>query len=141
MSEHRAGVLLHDALERQTTADLRLLGVGLILLAGEAMYTFVYERRLTVIRVFAKSSEYIMPVTADDFFDADERWRDFSRRRKLNAFKGLVLYKSVYFMIALSALSLEALLAGFVVLTLFKHYAWMKLLNQTVRHPPHLPEH
>ena len=59
------------------TGSLTLMPIGFVLLAGEAMYTFVYERRLTVIRVYAKSSEYISPVAEDDFYRKDEAWSDF----------------------------------------------------------------
>jgi phosphatidylglycerophosphate synthase len=118
--------------------SLLLMPIGLILLAGEAMYTYVYERRLTVIRVFAKSSEYINPTSADDLYRRDERWRDFPRRKKVNAFKGLVQYKSVYFMIGLSYLSADMLFAGVVVLMIYKHYSWIKLLVRTVNRPPQL---
>ena len=120
------------------TGNLALMPIGLVLLAGEAMYTFVYERRLTVIRVYAKSTEYINPVTEDDFYRKAEAWSDFSRARKLRAFKGLVFYKSVYFMIALSFISPTLLLWGVVVLAAYKHYAWIKLLVRTVNHPPRM---
>jgi phosphatidylglycerophosphate synthase len=113
-----------------------LFPLGLVLISGEAMYTYVYERRLLVIRVFAKSSEYINPVTENDLYRKDERWRDFPIRKKVNAFKGLIQYKSVYFMIAISILSPQALLAGVVVLTVYKHVAWIKLVVRTLNRTP-----
>lgn len=117
-----------------------LLPLGLMLVAGEAMYTYVYERRLTVIRVFAKSSECIWPTYPDDLYDRDEHWRNFPFKKKVNAFKGLIQYKSVYFMIALGHLSSDALFAGFVVLTAYKHYAWLKLIVRTVNNPPQVAQ-
>jgi phosphatidylglycerophosphate synthase len=113
-----------------------LAQVGMVLLAGEAMHTYVYERRLTVIRIFAKSTEYINPTSPNDLYRKDEAWRDFPRRKQLNAFKGLIQYKSVYFMIALSAVSTQALVAGLLVLTAYKHFAWIKLLVRAVMRPP-----
>jgi phosphatidylglycerophosphate synthase len=113
-----------------------LFPIGLALMAGEAMYTYVYERRLLVIRLYAKSSEYIDSATADDLYGKDEDWRDFSVRKKFNAFKGLIQYKSVYFMIALSWFSASVLFAGIILLTAYKHYAWLKLLVRTVIRPP-----
>jgi phosphatidylglycerophosphate synthase len=113
-----------------------ILPLGLTLLAGEAMYTYVYERRLTVIRVFAKSSEYINPTHANDLYRRDEPWRDFPAAKKLNAFKGLIQYKSVYFMIALSLLPADFLMGGLVLLAVYKHFAWIKLLVRTVNRPP-----
>jgi phosphatidylglycerophosphate synthase len=118
------------------TRDPWLFPIGLLLMSGEAMYTFVYERRLLVIRLFAKSSEYINPTTGNDLYRKDEPWREFPARKKLNAFKGLIQYKSVYFMIALSILSPRALFSGVVLLTAYKHYAWIKLLMRTVNRPP-----
>jgi phosphatidylglycerophosphate synthase len=115
-----------------------LAHVGMVLLAGEAMHTYVYERRLTVIRIFAKSTEYINPTSPDDLYRKDEAWRDFPRRKQLNAFRGLIQYKSVYFMVALSILSTQALLAGLLVLAAYKHFAWIKLLVRTVMRPPRM---
>jgi len=120
------------------TPNRWLAYIGMVLLAGEAMHTYVYERRLTVIRVFAKSSEYINPTAPDDLYRKDEAWRNFTRHKQLNAFKGLIQYKSVYFMIALSFISTQALFAGLVVLTAYKHFAWMKLLVRTVTRPPRI---
>jgi phosphatidylglycerophosphate synthase len=115
-----------------------LFPIGLALMAGEAMHAYVYERRLLIIRLYAKSSEYIDSTGADDLYAKDEPWTDFSLRKKLNAFKGLILYKSVYFMIALSWLSANVLFAGVIVLTAYKHYAWLRLLIRTVIHPPRI---
>ena len=120
----------------QRTGEMWLLTLALVLVAGEGMYTFVYERRLTVIRVFAKSSEYITPTSVEDFYERGERWSELPRSKKIKALRGLVLYKSAYFMIAISLISAEALVAGLVLLTAFKHYTWMKLLLRTVNKPP-----
>jgi len=113
-----------------------IMPLGVALMAGEAMYTYVYERRLTVIRGFAKSTEYINPTSPNDLFRQDEKWRDFPSGKKVNAFKGLIQYKSVYFMIAISYLPAAVLLAGLVVLTAYKHVAWMRLLVGTINRPP-----
>jgi phosphatidylglycerophosphate synthase len=112
--------------------------IGLVLVSGEAMYTYVYERRLTVIRVYAKSTEYINPTAPTDLYRKDERWGDFEPKRKINAFKGLIQYKSVYFMMLLAFVSSSVLLAGVVLLMAYKHYAWIKLLMKTVNRPPQL---
>jgi len=116
-----------------------ILPISLVLLSGEAIYTYVYERRLTVIRVFAKSSEYINPTTAEDFYEKGQPWTALSRTRRLKTLKGLIQYKSVYFMIVVSYLPAAVLFAGLVLLTAFKHYSWAKLLNHTLKNPPKLP--
>ena len=99
---------------------------------------FSLADRVGVIRVFAKSSEYINPTSANDLYRKDEAWRDFPRRKQLNAFKGLIQYKSVYFMIALSVVSTQALLGGLLLLAAYKHFAWIKLLARTVMRPPRM---
>lgn len=110
--------------------------VGMVLVSGEAMYTYVYERRLVAIRLFAKSDMHIKPTAADDTYRFDEGWRDFSRTKKLKALRGTLHYKSAYFVILLSALSAEALLAGVVALTAYKHYSWFRLMSLTLSAPP-----
>jgi phosphatidylglycerophosphate synthase len=120
------------------TGNPYLFIIGLVMVSGEAMYTYVYERRLTVIRVYAKSTEYINPTADTDLYRKDELWRDFPSKKKVNAFKGLIQYKSVYFMILLALVSSQLLLAGVVVLMVYKHYAWIKLLMKTVNRPPQL---
>ena len=115
-----------------------VLPISLVLLSGEAIYTYVYERRLTVIRIFARSSEYINPATEDDFYSKGAAWRDLTPAQRLRVLKGLIQYKSVYFMIALSYGPPAVLLAGLIVLTAFKHYSWGTLLMRTVLNPPKL---
>jgi phosphatidylglycerophosphate synthase len=117
------------------------LPIGLALMAGEAMHTYAYERRLLVIRVHAQSKESISGVSSDDVYRREERWSDFSAKRKMNALRGLIQYKSAYFMVALAAVSHDALFAGVAVLTIYKHYDWIALITNTVVHPPRLRSH
>jgi phosphatidylglycerophosphate synthase len=113
-----------------------ILPLGLFLVAGEGMYTFAYERRLLVLRVHAKSTERATEMSSDDLFVHGERWSNFSPKRKLNALRGLVQYKSVYFMIVLAYISNTLLFAGLVVLAAYKHYDWARLVVRTIRRPP-----
>jgi phosphatidylglycerophosphate synthase len=94
--------------------------ISLLLLSGEAIYTFVYERRLTVIRVHAKSTEFIKPVAEDDFYQRGQTWGQLSKAQRRKALTALIQYKSVYFMIGLSYLPPPALFAGLVVLAAYK---------------------
>lgn len=121
-----------------TRWDVWTLPVGLTLMAGEAMHTYVYERRLLVIRVHAQSKESISGVTPDDIYFRGERWRDFSWKRKRNALIGLIQYKSAYFMMALAFVSVHALFAGVLILTAYKHFDWIRLVTRTVMRPPQL---
>jgi phosphatidylglycerophosphate synthase len=111
--------------------------LGLFLMAGEAMYTYAYERRLLVIRVHAKSTESISGTTDDDKYVTGQLWRDFPTRKKVMAVYGLLQYKSVYFMVALSLVSPDALFAGVVVLAVYKHFDWIRIINQTVQRSKH----
>ena len=121
-----------------TRWDEWTLSLGLTLMAGEAMHTYAYERRLLIIRVHAKSRESITPRTVDDLFRHGEGWRDFSSTRRRKAIIGLVQYKSVYFMIALALVSVDALFAGVVLLAVYKHFDWIRLITRTVNRPPQL---
>jgi len=120
------------------TASPAVLFLGMLLVAGEALYTYVYERRLLVIRVFAKSDMRPTKTTSDDLYSHGEKWADFSLRRRVNVLKGLIPGKSTLLMIALSAISAELLIAGLVCLTAYRHFAWLRLLVDTVYHPPPL---
>jgi phosphatidylglycerophosphate synthase len=115
-----------------------VLPISLVMLSGEGIYTYVYERRLTVIRVFAKSSEYINPTTDDDFYQKGHAWRQLSKVQQMKALRGLIQYKSVYIMIALSYLPGFVLFAGLVALMADKHYAWARVLIRTLNNPPRL---
>jgi phosphatidylglycerophosphate synthase len=112
-----------------------LLPLGLILVAGEGMYTYAFERRLLMLRVYAKSAEPALEETSDDLFVHGERWGDLSAKRKTKALLGLVQYKSAYFMMLLALLSPLLLFAGLVTLTAYKHYSWIRLVVRTVRRP------
>ena len=114
-----------------------LLPLALMLIAGEAMYNYCFERRLLVIRLHAKT-QTVVRTTADDVYRAHERWSDFPLRKKAKAFFGLIHYKSVYFVIALSCLPSSVFLGGLVASTLYKHFAWIKLLVTTLYRPPEL---
>jgi phosphatidylglycerophosphate synthase len=114
------------------------LALGLALISGEAMYSYCYERRLLVIRLYAKTQTYISRVTSNDVYRFDERWADFPLPKKLRTLRGVVVYKSPYFMIALSLISPITVAAGAAALALHKHVAWVRLLVATIRHPPEL---
>jgi phosphatidylglycerophosphate synthase len=122
----------------QTRWDLWALPLGLALMAGEAMHTYVYERRLLIIRVHAKSTESISGRTSVDTYRLGQGWRDFSWVQRRKALAALVQYKSVYFMIALALVSVDALFAGVVLLAAYKHFDWIRMITRTVNRPPQL---
>jgi phosphatidylglycerophosphate synthase len=114
------------------------LPLGLMLMAGEGMNAYVYERRLLILRVHARSKESASGRTKDDSYSRGERWKDFSGARRRNAVLGLVQYKSAYFMIALAMVSVHALFGGVVLLSVYKHFDWIRLTLRTVNRPPQL---
>ena len=115
----------------QLTQSWWTLPIGLVLLSGEAMYTYAYERRLTAMRVDARFTG-LLTLDESAMYERGTRWRDLSVRRKAMTIKGLVHYKSVYPFIALSYVSGHALLAGLAALAVYKHYVWIRLAARTI---------
>lgn len=118
------------AAERLTGSDL-VLGVSLLLLSGEAMYTYAYERRLTTMRVDIGFTG-LLAHAGSNMYERGERWADLSTSRKIATIKGQVHYKSVYAVIAIAYLSGPALLAGLGLLGCYKHFTWMRLIARTL---------
>jgi phosphatidylglycerophosphate synthase len=107
------------------------LPIGLLLVSGEAMYTYAYERRLTTLRVDLGFTG-LLAESDEGMYRRDERWRDFSFRRKVATIRGQVHYKSVYAVVALSYVSGAALLVGIALLTVYKHFLWIRLIARTL---------
>jgi phosphatidylglycerophosphate synthase len=108
-----------------------VLPIGMVLLTGDAMYVFVYERRLTALRVQAGFKGQ-MRRTAAGVYQRGNRWRDLTSRQQLQTLTGLFHYKSVYAVIALSYLPAWWFLAGLVALALYKHWKWILLVRDTL---------
>jgi phosphatidylglycerophosphate synthase len=108
-----------------------VLPVGLLLLIGEAMYTYAYERRLSTLRISIGFTG-LLASTQANMYERDERFRDFSWRRKIATFKGQIHYKSIYPVIALSYVSGRALLVGLGLLAIYKHVLWIRLIIRTL---------
>jgi phosphatidylglycerophosphate synthase len=108
-----------------------VLPIGLLLVSGEAMYTYAYERRLSTMRIGIGFTG-LLASTSDNMYERGERWRDLSVRRKIATFKGQVHYKSIYAVIALSYVSGLALLIGLGVFAAYKHVLWMRLIARTL---------
>lgn len=113
------------------TGSTWALPVGLLLMSGEAMYTYAYERRLTTLRVDMKFTGLVAS-SDEGMYKRGERWRDLSLRRKLATIKGQVHYKSVYAIVVLSYASGYALLAGLALLATYKHVLWLRLIARTL---------
>lgn len=118
------------------TGQLYVIPIGFGLLLGEAMQTYCFERKLLVIRLHAKQAN--QPAGSKRWNVLTERWTNFSLRQKVKAIDGLLAYKTVYFMIALSYVSNKFLLAGLILLTCYKHFTWLKLIINLCLKPPEL---
>jgi phosphatidylglycerophosphate synthase len=106
------------------------LPVGLLLISGEAMYTYAYERRLMAMRVHIGFKGTM--AAAENVYERHERWADLTLRRKIATIKGQVHYKSVYVVIAVSYISGLALLIGLAALAAYKHFSWIRLVARTL---------
>jgi len=108
-----------------------VLPIGLLLISGEAMYTYAYERRLTTLRVNIGFTGLVASTTAN-MYERGEKWSDLSWRRRIATFKGQVHYKSIYAVIAVAYVSGIALVAGLALLAVYKHVAWIRLIVRTL---------
>ena len=112
------------------------LPIGVGLLAGEAMLTYCYERRLLVIRVHLHSAEKAggsRPLGRT--YRQGTPWFDLPVEDKLRTLTGLVSYKSVYAAIVIAALSPTAFLWALTALAVYKHASWTRLVANTLRMP------
>jgi phosphatidylglycerophosphate synthase len=108
-----------------------VLPIGLLLISGEAMYTYAYERRLTTMRVDIGFTG-LLAQSDSGMYARGERWSNLSLRRKIATIKGQVHYKSVYPIVVLSYVSGSALLGGLALLAAYKHVAWVRLITKTL---------
>lgn len=111
--------------------DHAAIGVGLALFSGEAMYTFAYERRVSVLRVHVGYQGQLQRSAATSY-ERGQHWLDLTPRQRLGTVTGLLHYKSVYAMVALAWISGEVLLAGLVALAAWKHISWVHLVWRTM---------
>ena len=107
-----------------------VLPVALLLVSGEAMQAYAYERRLTVMRIH-RGFTGLMGSEAHMYLRG-ERWAELSLRRKITTITGQIHYRSVYVAIALAYLSAAAFLAGLGLLAGYKHISWMRLVARTL---------
>lgn len=107
------------------------LPIGMLLLTGDAMHIFVYERRLTALRVQAGFKGQ-MRRTPAGVYQRGARFRDLTRKQQLMTITGLFHYKSVYAVFALSYVRPELLLAGLAALAVYKHTKWILLVGETL---------
>jgi phosphatidylglycerophosphate synthase len=106
--------------------------VGLLLLTGDAMHTYVYERRLLALRIHAGYTGHVR-FSADRVYNRGAGWGELTRKQQVGTLLGLFNYRSVYVVIALSFFTPEVLLAGLGALALYKHGKWILLARETLK--------
>jgi len=108
-----------------------VLPVTVVLLAGDAMHSYMYERRLSILRVEQRVTGH-MKRPEWSVYAWGTPWSALSRRQQLTSLTGLFHYKSVYPVIALAYVSPQALLAGLAALGVYKHWKWLRLMRATL---------
>ena len=106
--------------------------VGLLLMTGDGMYIYVYERRLTMLRVQIKHKGHVK-LSAATVYKRGTPWRSLTPRQQLMTITGLFNYRSVYAVVALSLLPSQLFYAGLVALAVFKHVKWLQLARRALR--------
>jgi phosphatidylglycerophosphate synthase len=114
------------------TGHAWVLAIAVMLLSGEAMLTYAYERRLSTLRVHLGYQGQIRR-SAITSYARGQRWGDLTLRQRVGTITGLLHYKSVYAMAALAWISGEALLAGVAALAAWKHISWLRLVWRTMQ--------
>lgn len=114
-----------------STGSPLALPVAMVLMTADAMHVFVYERRLSVLRQ-AGFMGHIRQASSEGVYQRGNRWRDLSRKQQVGTITGLLHYKSVYAVIALSYLPPTLFIAGLAAIGLYKHWKWMLLARQTL---------
>ena len=108
------------------------LAVSALLFSGDAMHSYVYERRLITLRQDLGFSGHIKQMESG-MYERGAPWSALTPRQKLRTVTGQLHYKSVYPVVALSYVSASVLLAGLVALGFYKHMRWIRLVSQTLR--------
>lgn len=108
-----------------------VLPLSLLLLSGDAMYTYVYERRLTALRHESGFSGHVGR-KGSGIYNLEDRWAQLTSRQKIGTVVGQLHYKSIYPVIALSYAPGQVLLGGIALLAAYKHWKWMRLMYSTL---------
>jgi len=115
------------------TQSAAALPIGVALLAGEAMLTYCYERRLLIIRVHMQSTEKAGGGQTRGTYEIGTPWMALSWRDKVKTVVGLFSYKFAYAAIALAWWQPYVFLWTLAALAAYKHASWFRLIVSTVR--------
>lgn len=115
------------------------VAVGLLLLTGDAMFIYVYERRLITLRLQAGFKGHVR-FSADRVYNRGARWRELTRKQQIGTLVGLFNYRSVYAVLVLSYMPPDLFVGGLAALGLYKHYKWLVLARGTLKVVADLPK-
>jgi phosphatidylglycerophosphate synthase len=105
--------------------------VGVLLLSGDAMYSYVSERRIMALRVHAGVRGHVGR-SSHDLYEWGTPWSALTRRQQIGTIAGQLHYKSLYPVIVVSYVSGNLLLGGLALLAAYKHWKWIHLMQRTV---------
>ena len=108
-----------------------VLPITALLLTGDAMQSYVYERRVTILRVQQRVTGALQHA-GDAVYAWGTPFAALTMRQKLATLTGTFHYKSVYPVIAVAYVSPLALVVGLGLLGLYKHLVWVRLLARTL---------
>lgn len=108
------------------------LPVALLLLTGDGMYVYVYERRLSTLRSAGFTGQ--IRKTPAGVYQRGTRWSELTRKQQVSSILELFHYKSTYAVIALSFLRPELFLGGLAAIGAYKHWKWLMLMRRSLSH-------
>jgi phosphatidylglycerophosphate synthase len=114
-----------------STGSWLALPIGALLFSGDAMYSYVYERRLSTLRLQTGFTGRLKRTEAG-VYERGARWANLTSSQKIRTITGQLQYKSIYPVIALSYASPSLFLAGLAALAAYKHWQWIRLVNRTL---------
>jgi phosphatidylglycerophosphate synthase len=114
-----------------TTGSWLALPIGALLFSGDAMYSYVYERRLSTLRLQTGFTGRLKRTEAG-VYERGASWAALTRSQKIRTITGQLQYKSIYPVIAVSYVSPRVFLAGLAALALYKHWQWLRLMARTL---------
>ncbi|MBA2556019.1 MAG: CDP-alcohol phosphatidyltransferase family protein [Chloroflexi bacterium] len=115
----------------KSESPLLVLALGLLLMSGDGMYIYVYERRLTMLRIQMGFKGHVK-LTNATVYKRGTRFSALTAKQQIVTITGLFNYMSVYAMIALSFLPADVFLVGLGALAAFKHLKWMRLARRAI---------
>jgi phosphatidylglycerophosphate synthase len=114
------------------TGSSLAVAAGLLVLTGDAMNTYVYERRVSALRVQAGYKGHVR-FSPDRVYTRGTPFSKLTRKQQYGAVAGLFNYKSVYAVIALSYFPPEVFIGGLAAIGVYKHWKWVSLASRTLR--------